>query len=88
MLISEFEHLTKFYPTTEDYEVIEMAYASAGLDKDEFCRRWLTNGGPNILYYKQVRRNNNADISALRALLSEIHVMLDPYPAIRAELSE
>jgi hypothetical protein len=88
MLIGEFEHLTKFRPTSEDYEIIEMAYASAGLDKDEFCRRWLTNGGPNILYYKQVRRNNDSDFCALRSLLFEIQTRFGEHIGVRPEISE
>ena len=51
MLINEFVNRTGFRPDYNYYyDVIEPAYNRSTLDKDEWCRQWLENGGIQNAY--------------------------------------
>lgn len=45
MLIEEFEKLTKIYPSTDTYKVIEQFYAEYDGDKNDFCNAYKKNIG-------------------------------------------
>lgn len=43
MMINEFEERTGYYPSVEEYKVIEEFYLEFGGDKDEFCKAFKKN---------------------------------------------
>ena len=45
MMLEEFEKRTGFFPTLEEYEVIEQAYMNFTGDKDAFCKAYKKNEG-------------------------------------------
>lgn len=45
MMMSEFIERTGFEPTYEEYQEIEEAYYNFDGNKDEFCTKWLADGG-------------------------------------------
>lgn len=45
MMMSEFIDRTGFEPTYEEYQEIEEAYYNFAGNKDEFCAKWLADGG-------------------------------------------
>ena len=45
MMMSEFIERTGFEPTYEEYEAIEELYYNFDGNKDEFCAKWLEDGG-------------------------------------------
>ena len=45
MMREEFERLTGFYPTSDLYAAIEVAYMDFKGDKAEFCKAYAANKG-------------------------------------------
>lgn len=45
MMLEEFEKRTGYFPTLEEYEVIERAYMNFNGDKDAFCKAYKKNEG-------------------------------------------
>ncbi len=45
MMKSEFIELTGFEPTGEEYKEIEAEYMACDIDKKDYCKQWLKNGG-------------------------------------------
>lgn len=62
MEIKEFEQRTGYFPTLEEYQVIERAYMEFNGDKDKFCKAYKKNEGG--LAEKIQRQTNDQRISA------------------------
>ena len=45
MMLEEFEKRTGFFPSLEEYEVIEQSYMNFAGDKDAFCKAYKKNEG-------------------------------------------
>lgn len=52
MTKQEFTERTGFTPTDANFTLIHEEYMEAGdgVDKDQFCKEWLKNGGPQRAY--------------------------------------
>lgn len=77
MMMSEFTERTKFDPTAEEYREIEQEYLGCELDKDEFCRQWVKNYGP-----QRLTRQRAAKIEELKV---ELHQRKKEYDKLDAE---
>ena len=56
MMKSEFIERTGFEPTAEDYEQIEQEYMGTDIDKNQFCKQWVKQGGIQRISRQRVRR--------------------------------
>lgn len=56
MMRSEFIERTGFEPTTEEYEQIEQEYMGTDIDKAQFCKQWVKQGGIQRISRQRVRR--------------------------------
>lgn len=56
MMKSEFIERTGFEPTTEEYEQIEQEYMGTDIDKVQFCKQWVKQGGIQRISRQRVRR--------------------------------
>lgn len=56
MMISEFIARTKFEPTAQKYAEIENKYMGTEMDKDQFSKMWVKNGGIQRLSRLRVRK--------------------------------
>lgn len=56
MMKSEFIERTGFEPTGAEYEEIEQEYMGCDIDKDQFCKEWVKNGGIQRLSRMRARR--------------------------------
>ena len=64
MMMKEFTERTGVTPTHWEYEQIEELYYNFQGNKDEFCKDWLANGGPEKMYAYRAAR-----IEGLESLL-------------------
>ena len=53
---SEFIERTGFEPTAAEYEQIEQEYMGTDIDKDQFCKQWIKQGGIQRISRQRVRR--------------------------------
>lgn len=67
MMMSEFIERTGFEPTYEEYAEIEEAYYRFSGNKDEFCKRFVENGGVQRVYADRVHK-----IAQLRSKMVEM----------------
>ncbi len=56
MMRSEFIERTGFEPTAAEYEQIEQEYMGTDIDKDQFCKQWVKQGGIQRISRQRVRR--------------------------------
>lgn len=56
MMKSEFIERTGFETTTAEYEQIEQEYMGTDIDKDQFCKQWVKQGGIQRISRQRVRR--------------------------------
>lgn len=56
MMMKEFTERTGVTPTHWEYEQIEELYYNFQGNKDEFCKDWLANGGPEKMYAYRAAR--------------------------------
>ncbi len=56
MMKSEFIERTGFEPTAEEYEQIEQEYMGTDIDKNQFCKQWVKQGGIQRISRQRVRR--------------------------------
>lgn len=56
MMRSEFIERTGFEPTAEEYEQIEQEYMGTDIDKAQFCKQWVKQGGIQRISRQRVRR--------------------------------
>lgn len=82
MMLEEFEKKTGYFPTLEEYEVIEQAYTDFDGDKDAFCKAYKKN--ENGIAEKIQRKANMLRINAQR----ETEKALEEYKAEIAELEK
>lgn len=74
MLREEFEQMTGFRPTPEEYEKIEIAYYDFAGDKEAFCREWI---------HKEAQRT--VDARARKIELLENNILEQQKEATRRE---
>ena len=74
MLKEEFERMTGFRPTPEEYEKIEIAYYDFAGDKEAFCREWI---------HKEAQRT--VDARARKIELLENNILEQQKEATRRE---
>lgn len=71
MTKQEFIERTGFTPTDANFALIHEEYIDAGLNvgKDQFCKEWLKNGGPQRAYdwVRQVGTSAVADMLTVQA---------------------
>lgn len=82
MMLEEFEKKTGYFPTLEEYEVIEQAYTDFDGDKDAFCKAYKKN--ENGIAEKIQRKANMLRINAQR----ETEKALEEHKAEIAELEK
>lgn len=56
MMKSEFIERTGFEPTENEYKQIEQEYMGTYIDKDQFCKQWIKQGGVQRISRQRVRR--------------------------------
>ena len=56
MMRSEFIERTGFEPTAAEYEQIEQEYMGTDIDKNQFCKQWVKQGGIQRISRQRVRR--------------------------------
>ena len=56
MMMKEFTERTGVTPTNWEYGQIEELYYSFPGNKDEFCKDWMANGGPEKMYAYRAAR--------------------------------
>lgn len=56
MMRSEFIERTGFELTAAEYEQIEQEYMGTDIDKDQFCKQWVKQGGIQRISRQRVRR--------------------------------
>lgn len=71
MTKQEFTERTGFTPTDANFALIHEEYMEAGqnVDKNQFCKEWLKNGGPQRAYdwARQVGTSAVADMLTVKA---------------------
>lgn len=82
MMLEEFEKRTGYFPTLEEYEVIELAYMDFNGDKDAFCKAYKNN--EDGLAEKIQHKANMRKINARK----ETEKTLEEYKARIAELEK
>lgn len=56
MMRSEFIERTGFEPTAAEYKQIEQEYMETDIDKDQFCKQWIKQGGIQRISRQRVRQ--------------------------------
>lgn len=56
MMYQEFMELTGFEPTVGEYLEIEADYMNSKLDKQQFCKQWVKQGGPNRIAQERSKK--------------------------------
>lgn len=90
MQMQEFVELTGFDPTQEEYISIEEEYMSSGIDKRDFCQRFVERGEPARLYKRrgkrieelgrkltQMEKEHEAGVAQLLARVAQLKEELD-----------
>lgn len=95
MTLIEFSQRTGFTPDEQYYhEVIEKEYNRSKLDKDQWCKEWVKNGGIEQAYYdiqKQLQFKHNAleNFKAqLKTTVEQLKELTDKYEAQSDELNK
>lgn len=86
MMISEFIERTGFEPTYEEYAGIEEMYYNFDGDKDEFCAKWLADGGimnTCRARAKKIEQLNSKILELDRVIQQDACVKAMPYPLYR-----
>ena len=71
MMMKEFTDRTGFEPTCDEYAEIEEAYYQFDGNKDEFCRRFISEGGIQKVYEARAEK-----IALLKSKLVESDKLL------------
>lgn len=72
MMLSEFTERTGFEPTATEYADIEAGYMHRDIDKNQFCKEWVDNGG-----IQRVTRNRARKIEELEQQLERAKKQYD-----------
>ena len=72
MMLSEFAERTGFEPTATEYADIEAGYMHRDIDKNQFCKEWVDNGG-----IQRVTRNRARKIEDLEQQLERAKKQYD-----------
>lgn len=72
MMLSEFTERTGFEPTVTEYADIEAGYMHRDIDKNQFCKEWVDNGG-----IQRVTRNRARKIEELEQQLERAKKQYD-----------
>lgn len=90
MTKQEFIERTGFTPTDANFALIHEEYMEAGpnVGKDQFCKEWLRNGGPQRAYdwARQVGTSAVADMLTARAERDDLSERMKSLVAKDAEL--
>lgn len=82
MMMSEFIDRTGFEPTYEEYQEIEEAYYNFDGNKDEFCVKWLADGGimnTCRARAKKIDQLNSKILELDRVIQQDIHAKEMPH---------
>jgi hypothetical protein len=90
MTKQEFIERTGFTPTDANFALIHEEYMEAGqnVGKDQFCKEWLRNGGPQRAYdwARQVGASAVADMLTARAEIDDLSERMKSLVAKDTEL--
>lgn len=90
MTKQEFTERTGFTPTDANFALIHEEYMDAGqnVGKDQFCKEWLRNGGPQRAYdwARQVGTSAVADMLTARAEIDDLSERMKSLVAKDTEL--
>lgn len=90
MTKQEFTERTGFAPTDAHFALIHEEYMEAGqnVGKDQFCKEWLRNGGPQRAYdwARQVGASAVADMLTARAEIDDLSERMKSLVAKDTEL--
>lgn len=90
MTKQEFIERTGFTPTDANFALIHEEYMEAGqnVGKDQFCKEWLKNGGPQRAYdwARQVGASAVADMLTARAEIDDLSERMKSLVAKDTEL--
>lgn len=90
MTKQEFTERTGFTPTDAHFALIHEEYMEAGqnVGKDQFCKEWLRNGGPQRAYdwARQVGASAVADMLTARAEIDDLSERMKSLVAKDTEL--
>lgn len=90
MTKQEFTERTGFAPTDANFALIHEEYMDAGqnVGKDQFCKEWLRNGGPQRAYdwARQVGTSAVADMLTARAEIDDLSERMKSLVAKDTEL--
>ena len=75
MMRSEFIERTGFEPTAAEYEQIEQEYMGTDIDKDQFCKQWVKQGGIQRISRQRVRRIEELEAEVQQR--TKVYVELD-----------
>ena len=67
MLKSEFEERVKMPVQDWEFEAINVVYNNSDLNKDEFCKMWVSMNKSRVQQYKKAEAESNAAIKLLEA---------------------
>ena len=66
MMRSEFIERTGFEPMSDEYDEIEREYMGTEVDKDEFCKTWIKQGGIQRLMRVRARKIEELEAEVLK----------------------